>query len=476
MTTAEILTVVFAAVAALCACAAFIVSLMRKREGGGVSPSELKNTREELTREIDFARRSIAESNSQSNTAVANMLGAYLENEEKKTDRLSEYMSSAMKELGAAERQNAERTGETLGKNLDAVKAEFKAGVADMRGDMQKQFSEIRRELVENVDKMRAEMKSALTEVRGDNEKQLEKMRATVEEKLSETLDKRVETAFKQVSDRLDSVQKGFGEMKELTSKVGNLNRIFSNVKTRGSWGEVALQSLFEQILSPEQYKTQFRLNPRSQEAVDFVVVMPGQGGEEEVYLPIDAKFPLEDYTRLVEAGDNVSTAAGCKMAQQIADEVTEVCGVPCCVGVGTVAANLRELARSYKEAQLSLDVGSVFNKGASVMSYDNLGIGRLIYQMPTTLCEMFLTEVFRQGSIDCLDDETLTTIEKFFENNLNVSETARKLFVHRNTLVYRLEKIKKLTGLDIRDFDNAIVFKVALMVNSYLAANENKF
>ena len=305
MTTAEILTVVFAAVAALCACAAFIVSLMRKREGGGVSPSELKNTREELTREIDFARRSIAESNSQSNTAVANMLGAYLENEEKKTDRLSEYMSTAMKELGAAERQNAERTGETLGKNLDAVKTEFKAGVADMRGDMQKQLSEIRRELVENVDKMRAEMKSALTEVRGDNEKQLEKMRATVEEKLSETLDKRVETAFKQVSDRLDSVQKGFGEMKELTSKVGNLNRIFSNVKTRGSWGEVALQSLFEQILSPEQYKTQFRLNPRSQEAVDFVVVMPGQGGEEEVYLPIDAKFPLEDYTRLVEAGDN---------------------------------------------------------------------------------------------------------------------------------------------------------------------------
>ncbi len=178
----------------------------------------------------------------------------------------------------------------------------------------------------------------------------------------------------------------------------------------------------------------------------------------------------------VVEAGDNVSTAAGCKMAQQIADEVTEVCGVPCCVGVGTVAANLRELARSYKEAQLSLDVGSVFNKGASVMSYDNLGIGRLIYQLPTTLCEMFLTEVFRQGSIDCLDDETLTTIEKFFENNLNVSETARKLFVHRNTLVYRLEKIKKLTGLDIRDFDNAIVFKVALMVNSYLAANENKF
>ncbi len=178
----------------------------------------------------------------------------------------------------------------------------------------------------------------------------------------------------------------------------------------------------------------------------------------------------------VIEAGESVTPATGSKIAQDIVDEVQRFSGASCCVGVGTIAANLRELARAYKEAQLSIDIGSVFNKDASVMSYDNLGIGRLIYQMPTTLCEMFLTEVFKQGSIDCLDDETLMTIEKFFENNLNVSETARKLFVHRNTLVYRLEKIKKLTGLDIRDFDNAIVFKVALMVNNYLSANENRF
>ncbi|MBQ3077272.1 MAG: helix-turn-helix domain-containing protein [Clostridia bacterium] len=176
----------------------------------------------------------------------------------------------------------------------------------------------------------------------------------------------------------------------------------------------------------------------------------------------------------VIELGD--SSPSVLKIAQQVADEIQQTTASACCVGVGTIAPNLRELARTYKEAQLSLDVGNVFDKGASVMSYDNLGIGRLIYQMPTTLCEMFLTEVFKQGSIDCLDEETLTTIEKFFENNLNVSETARKLFVHRNTLVYRLEKIKKLTGLDIRDFDNAIVFKVALMVNSYLSANQNKF
>ena len=111
-----------------------------------------------------------------------------------------------------------------------------------------------------------------------------------------------------------------------------------------------------------------------------------------------------------------------------------------------------------------------------NIISYENLGIGRLIYQLPTTLCEMFLQEVFKKGSLESLDRETLMTIQAFFENNLNVSETSRKLFVHRNTLVYRLEKIRKLTGLDLREFDDAIVFKVALMVKKYLSANPVKY
>ncbi len=138
-------------------------------------------------------------------------------------------------------------------------------------------------------------------------------------------------------------------------------------------------------------------------------------------------------------------------------------------IGVGTVAEHLRELAKSYKEAQIAIEVGKVFDTEKVVINYENLGIGRLIYQLPTTLCEMFLQEVFKKNPIDALDQETLFTINKFFENNLNVSETARKLFVHRNTLVYRLEKIKKLTGLDLREFDDAITFKVALMVKKYL-------
>ena len=140
-------------------------------------------------------------------------------------------------------------------------------------------------------------------------------------------------------------------------------------------------------------------------------------------------------------------------------------------IGIGTIAMHLRELAKCYKEAQIAIEVGKVFDTEKFVINYENLGIGRLIYQLPTTLCEMFLLEVFKKNPIDSLDQETLFTIHKFFENNLNVSETARKLFVHRNTLVYRLEKIKKLTGLDLREFDDAITFKVALMVKKYLTS-----
>ncbi len=138
-------------------------------------------------------------------------------------------------------------------------------------------------------------------------------------------------------------------------------------------------------------------------------------------------------------------------------------------IGISSPTSNLKDLATAYKEAQVAIEVGKVFDTEKTIINYENLGIGRLIYQLPTTMCEMFLTEVFKKSTIDSLDRETLDTIQSFFENNLNVSETSRKLFVHRNTLVYRLEKIKKLTGLDLREFDHAIIFKVALMVKKYL-------
>ena len=163
------------------------------------------------------------------------------------------------------------------------------------------------------------------------------------------------------------------------------------------------------------------------------------------------------------------------KMARKMEKVLKEELAVKAVIGFGTVADHLRSLADSYKEAQTAIDVGKVFDTEKSIINYENLGIGRLIYQLPTTLCDIYLSEVFKKNSIDSLDQETLFTINKFFENNLNVSETSRKLFVHRNTLVYRLEKIKKLTGLDLRQFDHAIVFKVALMVRKYLSSRETR-
>ena len=160
-------------------------------------------------------------------------------------------------------------------------------------------------------------------------------------------------------------------------------------------------------------------------------------------------------------------------MARAMEEKLKSELFVKTVIGIGTVADHMRGLADAYKEAQTAIDVGKVFDTEKSVINYENLGVGRLIYQLPTTLCEIFLTEVFKKNSLDSLDQETLFTINKFFENNLNVSETSRKLFVHRNTLVYRLEKIKKLTGLDLRQFDHAIVFKVALMVRKYLSSRD---
>ena len=138
-------------------------------------------------------------------------------------------------------------------------------------------------------------------------------------------------------------------------------------------------------------------------------------------------------------------------------------------VAYGTVVGELKEISHSYKEARMALDVSRIFFEEKDVIAYDQLGIGRLIYQLPLPLCRMFIREIFKDKRPDEFDEETLTTINKFFENNLNVSETSRQLFIHRNTLVYRLDKLLKSTGLDLRIFEDAITFKIALMVVKYM-------
>ena len=138
-------------------------------------------------------------------------------------------------------------------------------------------------------------------------------------------------------------------------------------------------------------------------------------------------------------------------------------------IAYGTIVNEIKEVSRSYKEARMALDVGKIFFEERNIVAYSTLGIGRLIYQLPIPLCKMFIKEIFDGKSPDEFDDETLTTINKFFENSLNVSETSRQLYIHRNTLVYRLDKLQKSTGMDLRVFEDAITFKIALMVVKYM-------
>lgn len=164
------------------------------------------------------------------------------------------------------------------------------------------------------------------------------------------------------------------------------------------------------------------------------------------------------------------------KIAKSIVETLSSELMLQVFVGLGTQVESITDIARSYSEAQIALEIGRAFDGEKYILSYDNLGIGRLIYQLPRKLCELFMDEIFKKESINALDAETMQTIHKFFENNLNVSETSRQLFVHRNTLVYRLDKIERLTGLDLRKFDDAVTFKVAMLVDKYLATNPSKF
>ena len=162
------------------------------------------------------------------------------------------------------------------------------------------------------------------------------------------------------------------------------------------------------------------------------------------------------------------------KTAEVIVDMLNTEAMTKVHVAYGNFVNDIKEVSRSYKEAKMALDVGKIFNDDDTIVAYNNLGIGRLIYQLPTSLCKMFIKEIFGGKTLAEFDEETLVTINKFFENNLNVSETSRQLYIHRNTLVYRLDKLQKITGLDLRVFEDAITFKIALMVAKYMSYMEN--
>ena len=164
---------------------------------------------------------------------------------------------------------------------------------------------------------------------------------------------------------------------------------------------------------------------------------------------------------------------------QNVADTIVDMLNAEAMINVrvsyGMVVQELKDVSKSYKEAKMAMDVGKIFYAEKSVAAYSTLGIGRLIYQLPVKLCKIFIEEIFGDKVPTDLDDETLNTLNKFFENNLNVSETARQLYVHRNTLVYRIERIQESTGLNLRDFDDALTFKIALMVVNYMKYLDSK-
>ena len=212
-------------------------------------------------------------------------------------------------------------------------------------------------------------------------------------------------------------------------------------------------------------------------------VVQNGDVGALDVFLGMfpehehDFVFTMDDSTIVLikEIDDSTTEAELEELAQTIIDTLNSEAMLSALVGISTPSENLNTLAGAYKEAQVALEIGKVFENDKYILSYKSLGVGRLIYHLPTRLCQLFLQEVLTKKGLDSLDDEIITTIYEFFKNDLNVSETARKLYIHRNTLVYRLDKVLKTIGLDLRKFDDAVVFKVAMMVNQYLVANPMK-
>lgn len=189
-----------------------------------------------------------------------------------------------------------------------------------------------------------------------------------------------------------------------------------------------------------------------SSQSGDFITAV-----DESNVILIKALDPKEGYTEIEHT------------AQTIVDMMSTEAMMNVRVGYGTIVQELKDVSKSYKEAMMALNVGKIFYVEKKVNSYGSLGIGRLIYQLPANLCKIFIEEIFGDNDPGDFDEEIVTTVNKFFENNLNVSETSRQLFVHRNTLVYRVEKLQKITGLDVRTFDDALTFKIAMMVYSYM-------
>lgn len=266
---------------------------------------------------------------------------------------------------------------------------------------------------------------------------------------------------------------------------------MFTNIKNyydaKYNLGNFVKDIILDNILQGDIYNKARKLHFNSEVARAVLIIRTANTYDVAIHEALQNIFPEKNKDFVInvtdnevalvkEIGNSINNKDIENLAMSISENLVSEFNINTVIGIGSTVTNLNHLARSFKEAQTALEVSKVFDEEKRIISYDNLGIARLVYQLPTTLCDTFFNEVFKRGTIDNLDEETLFTVRIFFENNLNVSETARRLYLHRNTLLYRIEKVKKITGLDLKKFDHAAIFKIALMVNKYLKSSPNKF
>ena len=239
-------------------------------------------------------------------------------------------------------------------------------------------------------------------------------------------------------------------------------------------------QLLLDNLLLVDIYNQAKKINVDIEMKRVVFVIEPKKQGDSLVMETLKSLYSTgtKDYVTSVDEGHVILVKALEKtddykevneIAKSIVDALRMEAMVDTRVAYGTIVEELKDVSKCYKEASMALDVGRIFYMEKNVLAYNELGIGRLIHQLPIALCEMYLDEVFHGNAIEQLDKETLMTVNAFFENNLNISETARQMYLHRNTLGYRLDKITRTTGLDVKKFDDALAFKIALMVSDHL-------
>lgn len=298
MLVACIIIGIIACVASIVACV-IALSLRKRSSGGGASVEQMRIENERVKNELEMSIRT-------SNSAIAGTLNVQNENYRHLGERVDAFGAQTENKL---EKMRVDTYGA-----LSEMKDAITRNINELKSANVESLNKVREGLTQSINEMRTAEAQALKEVRDDNAhnlervkkdnaEQLEKMRQTVDEKLSSTLESRFNQSFKIVNDRLEEINRTFSELQGLQSGISDLNKIFKNVKTRGTWGEVSLENLLDQILTPEQFAKQVKIKRGSDDVVDFVIKMPGKG-DGEVMLPIDAKFPIEDYARLVEASE----------------------------------------------------------------------------------------------------------------------------------------------------------------------------